>query len=137
MKDRTLLIALTFLALAFVSCSKHPPAGTYHERLANLSTQHTNITTQAQDRDTILPGRHMSEQQVVDIASRELPQGIPLRCEFRDGVWHILEVQKNVWGISSATTNADGKVFITSTNPTRIVLKVHDTDGQVEQVKKP
>ena len=79
----------------------------------------------------------MSEHQVVDIASRTLPQGMPIRCEFEDGLWQIFEVQKNVWGISSATTNADGKVFITSTNTTRIVLRVRDTDGQFEQVKKP
>lgn len=137
MKDRTLLIALTFLALAFVSCSKHPSGSTYHERLARLSTQDPNITTQTQDKNAVSPGRHLSEHQAVDIASRELPHGLHLRTEFKDGVWQILEVQTDVWGVSAATTNADGKVFITSTNPTRVVLRVRDSDGQVEQLKKP
>jgi hypothetical protein len=116
MKDHTSLIVIALLTTA-LGCSKRSP--------------------EADDKNTVLPGRHMSEHQVVDIASRALPQGMPIRCEFKDSVWQIFEVQKNVWGISSATTNADGKVFITSTNPTRIVLRVHDTDGQFEQVKKP
>ena len=79
----------------------------------------------------------MSEHQVVEIASKELPQNSALKCEFRDGVWDILEVQKGVWGVSSVITNADGKVFITSTNATRVVLRVRDVDGKVEQVKTP
>jgi hypothetical protein len=52
-------------------------------------------------------------------------------------VWEILEVQKGVWGVSSVTTNADGKVFVSSTNATRVVLRVLDADGKVEQVKTP
>ena len=91
----------------------------------------------ADDKDTILPGRHMSEHQVVEIASGELRQSSPLKCEFKDGVWEILEVQPGVWGVSSVTTNADGKVFVSSTNATRVVLRVRDADGKVEQVKTP
>jgi len=91
----------------------------------------------ADDKDTVLPGRHMSESQVADIAFRELPQGSHLQCEFKDGVWEILEVQPSVWGVSSVTTNADGKVFVSSTNATRVVLRVRDADGKVEQVKTP
>ena len=86
------------------------------------------------EKDTVLAGRHMSERQVMDIAFKELPQSSALRCEFKDGVWEILEVQKDVWGVSTVTTNADGKVFVTSTNATRVVLRVRDADGKVEQV---
>jgi len=91
----------------------------------------------ADDKDAVLPGRHMSESQVADIAFRELPQGSHLRCEFKDGVWEISEVQPGVWGVSSVTTNADGKVFVSSTNATLVVLRVRDADGKVEQVKTP
>lgn len=91
----------------------------------------------ADDKDTVLPGRHMSESQVADIAIGELPRGSQLRCDFKDGVWEILEVQKGVWGVSSRTTNADGKITIESTNATRVVLRVHDADGKTEQVKTP
>jgi len=91
----------------------------------------------ADDKDTVLPARHMSEHQVVEIASKELPRNLALQCEFRDGVCEFLEVQKGVWGASSVITNADGKVFITATNATRVVLRVRDVDGKVEQVKTP
>jgi hypothetical protein len=101
------------------------------------SAAHFEERQAADDKDTVLPGRHMSEHQVVEIASKELPQNSALKCEFRDGVWEILEVQKGVWGVSSVITNADGKVFITSTNATRVVLRVRDVDGKVEQVKTP
>jgi len=89
------------------------------------------------DKDTILPGRHLSEHQVADIATKELPQSSAFSCHFKDGVWEILEVQKGVWGVSSVTTKADGHVFVTSTNATRLVLRVRDLDGKVEQVKTP
>jgi hypothetical protein len=79
----------------------------------------------------------VSENQVVDIAYRELPQVSHLRFEFKDGVWDVSEAQPGVWGISSATTNADGKVFVPSTNATRVVLRVSDADGKVAQVKTP
>jgi len=91
----------------------------------------------ADDKDTVLPGRHMSESQVADIAFRELPQSSRFSCEFKDGVWEILEPQKGVWEVASVTTNADGKVFVRSTNATRVVLRVRDADGKVEQVKTP
>jgi len=87
------------------------------------------------DKYTVLPGRHMSESQVVDVALKELPHTSGIRCEFTNGVWQILEPQKGVWGVSSVRTNADGKVLVTSTNATRLVLKVRDTDGKVEHVK--
>ena len=79
----------------------------------------------------------MSESQVADIASSQLPQGSAYRCEFKDGVWEVLEVQKNVWGVSSRTTNAEGKITIQSTNATRVVLRVRDADGMVEPIKTP
>jgi len=91
----------------------------------------------ADDQDTVLPGRKMSEHQVVDLACRQLPQVSEMRCEFKDGVWNVLEVQKGVWGVSSLTTNSDGKVFIPSTNATRLVLRVSDADGKVEPVNPP
>lgn len=91
----------------------------------------------ANDKDTVLPGRHFSEHQVADIADRELPQTSGFQCEFKDGVWEIREVQKGVWGVSSSTTNADGKISITSTNATLVVLRVKDADGTVEHVKAP
>ncbi len=91
----------------------------------------------ADDKDVVLPGRHMSESQVADIAFRELTQGSHIQCQFKDGVWEVSEVQQGVWGVSSVTTNADGKVFVTSTNATRVVLRVRDADGKVEQVRTP
>ena len=91
----------------------------------------------ADDKTTVLPGRHMSESQVADIAFRELPQSSAFQCEFNAGVWDILEIQKGVWGVSSAITNSDGKVVITSTNAARLVLRVRDADGKVELVKSP
>lgn len=89
------------------------------------------------DKDVFLPGRHMSEHQVADIAFRELTPNLGFRCEFTNGVWDILEVQKGVYGIASVVTNADGKIFVTSTNASRVVLRVRDVDGKVEQVKTP
>jgi len=89
------------------------------------------------DKDTVLPGRHMSEHQVVERALSQLPQSSGYRCEFKDGVWDILEVQTGVFGVSSRTTNADGKITVESTNATRVVLRVSDADGKVEQVKTP
>jgi hypothetical protein len=95
------------------------------------------ITQSADDKDTVLPGRHMSEKQVADIVFRELPSSSGFRCEFKDGVWEILEVQKDVWGVASVTTNTDGKISVRSTNATRLVLRVRDGDGKVEQVETP
>jgi PBP1b-binding outer membrane lipoprotein LpoB len=150
MKNHAPLIALTLLALAFAGCSKHSPdttstsqkdsviqTETNHYRLANVITRGINATPQTDDKDTVLPGRHMSESQVADIGFRELPQNSGLRCEFKDGVWEILEVQKGVWGVSSTTTNADGKIVVASTNATRVVLRVRDADGKVEPVQTP
>jgi hypothetical protein len=115
LKSFTLILCLA--ALAGGGCKKQP---------------------QASDKETALPGRHMSEHQVVDIAMRELPKGWQgLGCEFKDGVWEISEIQKDVWGVSSAITNADGKVVISSTNATRVVLRIRDADGKVERVKTP
>ena len=79
----------------------------------------------------------MSEHQVVERALSQLPQSSGYRCEFKDGVWDILEVQTGVFGVSSRTTNADGKITVESTNATRVVLRVSDADGKVEQVKTP
>ena len=87
--------------------------------------------------DVVLPGRHLSEHQAVEIASQELDTKSTLQCEFRNGVWEILEVQKKVWGVSSATTNAAGKIMIVSTNATKLVLRVRDADGKVEHIKNP
>jgi len=88
----------------------------------------------ADDKSVVLPARHLSEQQVAEIASRELPGIQNFSCQFTNGVWKILEVQTNAW-ISSTTTNADGHVFVQSTNPKRLVLQVVDADGKVEHVK--
>ncbi len=93
-----------------------------------------HIKPSADAKDMVLPRRNMSESQVADIVIRELPQCSSFRCEFKDGVWDVLEVQKDVWG-SSAATNADGHTFIHSTNETRVVLRVRDADGKVEQIK--
>jgi hypothetical protein len=91
----------------------------------------------ADDKDMVLPVRHMSDRQVVDIARRELPLSLPLRSEFKVGVWEISEVQKDAWGVLSVATNAEGRIFITSTNATRLLLTVRDADGKAEQVKTP
>jgi len=82
----------------------------------------------------------MSEHQVIETAFSQFPPSSAshgFRCDFKDGVWEILEVQPDVWGVSSRTTNADGKILIESTNATRVVLRVRDTDGKIEQVKTP
>jgi len=114
MKPFTLILCLA--AVVAIGCKKQPAAD---------------------DKDTVLPGRHLSEHQVVEIAFRQLPQSSGYRCEFKDGVWDILEVQPGVWGVSSRATNADGKITVESTNATRVVLRVSDADGKVEQVKTP
>lgn len=150
MKRHRPLIILTLFTLALAGCSKHSPdtsstpktssatqVGTYHERLANIITRSTNAAPQTDDKDAVLPGRHMSERQVMEVATRQLPQRSVYRCEFKDGVWEILEVQKDVWGVSSRTTNADGKLTIQSTNATRVVLRVRDADGKVEPIEIP
>ena len=77
----------------------------------------------------------MSEHQVVEVALSQLPQSSGYRCEFKHGVWEILEVQQGVFGVSARTTNADGKITVESTDATRVVLRVRDADGKVEQVK--
>jgi hypothetical protein len=89
------------------------------------------------EQDAVLPGRHMSEHQVAILASKALPTNSKFSCEFKDGVWVVSEPQKGVWGVTSATTNADGHVFISSTNALRVVLKVRDADGAVESVNAP
>jgi hypothetical protein len=77
----------------------------------------------------------MSEHQVVEVALSQLPQSSGYRCEFKQGAWEILEVQQGVFGVSARTTNADGKITVESTDATRVVLRVRDADGKVEQVK--
>jgi hypothetical protein len=114
MKALTLIFCLA--AVAASGCKKQTAAGT---------------------RETILPGRRMSEHQVVEMAMSKLPPSSGYRCEFKDGVWEILEVQQNVWGVSSRTTNADGKISVVSTNVTRVVLRVSDADGKVEPATTP
>ena len=73
----------------------------------------------------------MSEHQVFDIASRELPQGSSISCKFKDGVWEVS------WGVASYTTNADGHLIAKAPNAMRLGLKVRDADGKVERVKAP
>jgi len=91
----------------------------------------------ANDREAVLPGRHLSEGQVVEIACKQLPPDVHLQCAYRDGIWDISKVQTGVWGVASRTTNADGKVFITSTNALQLVLRIRDADGAVEPVSQP
>jgi hypothetical protein len=102
------------------------------ERAAHIEERQS-----ADDKEPILPGRHLSESQVADIAFKELPPGSSVKCEFKAGVWEILAPQRGVWGVSSRTTNTDGKITIESTNATRVVLRVRDSDGKVEPVKTP
>jgi hypothetical protein len=114
MKKLIALLVVGLCTFVVVGCKQQPPAD---------------------EQDTVLPGRHLSEHQVADIASKALPQDAAFSCQFKDGTWEILEPQKGVWGVSSVRTNADGHVFVTSTNATRLVLRVRDADGKVEQVK--
>jgi len=119
MKKRASLV-VTFLSLALAGHSWYSQA--------------------ADDKDTVLPGRHMSEQHAVDIAFEmlpHLPEDARIDCQFKDGDWEIMEIQKDVWGVSSQTTNANGRIVITDTNATRVLLKVHDADGQVEKIGDP
>ena len=90
----------------------------------------------ADDKQTVLPGRHMSESQIAEIAGREL-SGVPnFLCQFTNGVWEILEFQTGTW-ISSTTTNADGHIVVHSTHPSQLVLRVSDADGKIERIKTP
>jgi hypothetical protein len=79
----------------------------------------------------------MSESQVAGLVFKESPQTTNFSCAFKDGVWEILEPQKGVWGVASRTTNAEGKIFVRSTNATRVILRVYDADGTVEPVATP
>jgi hypothetical protein len=90
----------------------------------------------ADDKQTVLPGRHMSESQVAEIAGRELSGVQNFSCQFMDGVWEILEVQTGTW-ISSSTTNADGHIVVHSTHPAQLLLRVSDADGKIERITKP
>jgi hypothetical protein len=110
---RLFALILCWAAFAVIGCKKQQPV------------------------DSVLPGRHLSESQVADIALKELPHSSGFRCEFKDGVWEISEVRQGAWGVSSVITNPDGHVFVTSTNATRVLLRVRDVDGKVEQVKTP
>lgn len=83
----------------------------------------------------VLPGRHLSENQVIELAWSQLSPKSAYRCAFKDGVWEILEVQSEAWGEAAQTTYADGHTEIRSTNSVRVVLRVRDSDGKVELVE--
>ena len=95
-----------------------------------------HIRPSADEKETVLPGRHMSESQIAEIAGRELPGIQNFSCQFTNGVWEIMDVQTGTW-VSSTTTNADGHIFVRSTHPMQLVLRVSDADGKIEQVKTP
>jgi hypothetical protein len=146
MKGQRTLVMLTLLPLALAACSNRSPEVSsapntnsgFQDRLAQVITRSSNAVPQhADDINVVLPGRHMSEHQVAELVSSQLPRssGFDYRCEFKDGTWDILEVQPKVWGVASQTTNADGKIMIHSTNATRVVLRVRDADGKVEPIK--
>ena len=135
MKLFTLILCLA--AGVAVGCKKQPSAQGKDGAMPGQPAPAAVVAVSADDKNVVLPGRHMSESQVMDIAFKELPQGSRLQCEFKEGVWDVLEVQAAVWGVASVVTNADGKVLVTSTNATRLVLRVRDADGKAEQVKTP
>lgn len=112
---KTLAFTFLFTALITAGCKGQPSA-------------------EVEDKEAVLTGRHLSEHQAVAIAAKQLPAAT-LQCEFKDGMWEISTAQKNVWGVSSAITNTDAKITITSTNATKLVLRVRDADGNVEKVK--
>jgi hypothetical protein len=95
-----------------------------------------HFRTSADDKQAVLPGRHMSESQVAEIAGRELSGVQNFSCQFADGVWEILKIETGTW-ISSTTTNADGHIFVHSTHPAQLVLRVSDADGKIERIKTP
>jgi hypothetical protein len=95
-----------------------------------------HIKLAADDKTAVLPERHMSESQIAEIAGRELSGIQSFSCQFTNGVWDILEIQTGTW-VSSATTNADGHIFVNSTHPAQLVLRVSDADGKVERIKTP
>lgn len=95
-----------------------------------------HIKSSANDKESILPGRHMSESQVAEIAGRELSGIQNFSCQFTDGIWEISEVQTGTW-VSSTTTNADGHIFVRSTHPEQLILRVSDADGKIERIKTP
>jgi hypothetical protein len=101
-----------------------------------LTTKIRQNQQPADDKQTILPGRHLSESQVAEIAGRELSGVQNYSCQFTDGVWQILEIQTGTW-ISSSTTNADGHIFVHSAHPEQLVLRVNDADGKIERIKTP
>ena len=82
-----------------------------------------HIRPSADEKETVLPGRHMSESQIAEIAGRELPGIQNFSCQFTNGVWEILEVKTGAW-VSSTTTNPDRHIFVRSTHPMQLVLRV-------------
>lgn len=88
----------------------------------------------AEDKTTAQLKRRLSEQQVAGIVTRELPNVQHFSCEFKNGIWEIIEVQPHVWGVSAQTTNAAGNITIQSTNATRVILRVKDI---MERLSEP
>jgi hypothetical protein len=128
-----------------IGCKKQSPPppssadnkqpGSFSARLANLAAGQP--PSSVNDPQAVLPGRHLSENQVAGLVFKELPQTTNFSCAFKDGMWEILEPQTGVWGVASRTTNAEGKIMVRSTNATRVILRVRDADGKVEPVANP
>jgi hypothetical protein len=142
-KDRRIILSMSVEESGNVLLRPRVQTGAgvpFQISVGDFSMGMTPVIKQTDEKATVLPGRHLSEQQVVEVAFKELPplsQGSGYRCEFRDGTWEILEVQPGVRGVSSRTTNTDGKITIESTNATRVVLRVRDADGKVDPIKTP
>lgn len=139
-KDSTIILSMSIEESGKVLLKPRVQTGSgvpFQIAIGDLGIGMTPVIKQTDDKETVLPGRHMSESQVANIAFGSLPRGSNLRCEFKDGAWEVFEVQKGIWAVSSRTTNADGKITIESTNATRLVLRVRDADGKVEPIKTP
>lgn len=139
-KDGSVLMSLKIMQDGRLLASPRIQTGSDRRAVMTIGDVSIDVTphfrTSADDKQTVLSGRHMSESQVAEIAGRELSGVQDFSCQFKDGVWEVLEIQTGTW-ISSTTTNADGHIFVNSTRPAQLVLRVSDADGTIERVKTP
>jgi|ERR1035437_1338800 hypothetical protein len=139
-KDGSVLMSLKLTQDGRLLTSPRIQTGTDRRAVMTIGDISIDVTPHfrplADDKKTVLPGRHMSESQVAEIAGRELSGIQKFSCQFTDGVWDILEFQTGTW-ISSTTTNADCQIVVHSTHPAQLVLRVSDADGKIERIKTP
>jgi hypothetical protein len=139
-KDGSVLMSLKLTQDGKLLTSPRIQTGSDRRAVMTIGDISIDVTphwgTSVDEKQTVLPGRHMSESQVAEIAGRNLTGVQSFSCQFTDGVWEISEIQSGTW-LSSSTTNAGGHIFVHSTHPAQLVLRVNDADGSIERIKTP